>query len=91
MVEGEVTAMEGFGKTKVQGSSPFVISVFPSPCMDSRPTRGSRGGKSTRARQHNELQQIIVDQNKQQGRRFRWLKPWAEEQVSCLVQVAIDS
>lgn len=42
--------------------------------MEEGPTRGSRGGKGPRARLCNALQQIVVDQYKQQGRRFCWVK-----------------
>ena len=42
--------------------------------MEVGPHRGTRGGKGPRARLHNTLQQIVVDEYKRQNRRFRWVR-----------------
>ena len=42
--------------------------------MEVGPHRGTRGGKGPRARLHNTLQQIVVDEYKRQNRRFRWIR-----------------
>ena len=42
--------------------------------MEVGPHRGTRGGKGPRARLHNTLQQIVVDEYKRQDRRFRWIR-----------------